>query len=331
MKKILLIQTGGTIAMSAKGEGVELNPEAWSGALVDRVPELQELAEIETYPLFFEDSSDLNAGHWENLAKCIDSNYEAYDGFVVLHGTDTMAYTASALSFALMNLAKPVILTGSQVPLSSIRSDARRNLINSVEMATTNLQEVAICFNDHVYRGNRTTKLSIGDFDAFGSPNFPTLAEIGLTIELNVEAKKVIPSFDVQPKFNNSLLVLTVFPSLNTDFLMKLDLSKLKAIIVRSFGSGNFPMKGEFNLLPFLEKCSENNVIVVFVSQADYDAVNLSKYPAGRKAIQAGAVSGADMTLEAALTKMMWLLGNYEDQEIIKKLYQKDLAGELSN
>ncbi|GAB5408643.1 MAG: asparaginase [Balneolaceae bacterium] len=330
MKKILLIQTGGTIAMSAKGEGVELDPETWSGTLMDRVPELQELAELDTYPLFFEDSSDLNSGHWENLAKCIDSNYEAYDGFVILHGTDTMAYTASALSFALINLSKPVILTGSQVPLSSIRSDARRNLINSVEMATTDLQEVAICFNDHVYRGNRSTKLSIGDFDAFGSPNFPKIAEIGLNIEFNVETKKKLASFDVQPKFDNSLLVLTVFPSLKTEFLMKLDLTKLKAIIVRSFGSGNFPMKGEFNLLPFLNKCSENNVIVVFVSQADYDAVNLSKYPAGRKALEAGAISGADMTLEAALTKMMWLQGNYEDQEIIKKLYQKELTGELT-
>lgn len=331
MKKILLIQTGGTIAMSAKGEGVELDPEAWSGTLVDRVPELQELAEIHTYPLFFEDSSDLNSSHWENLARCIDSNYDAYDGFVILHGTDTMAYTASALSFALLNLAKPVILTGSQVPLSSIRSDARRNLINSVEMATTELQDVAICFNDHVYRGNRSTKLSIGDFDAFGSPNFATIAEIGLNIELNVTPKTLLPPFDVQPKFDNSLLVLTVFPSLNTDFLMNLDLSKLKAIIVRSFGSGNFPMKGEFNLLPFLEKCSNNNVIVVFVSQADYDAVDLSKYPAGREALKTGAISGADMTLEAALTKMMWLLGNYEDQEIIRKLFQKELAGELTS
>ncbi|MBO6524612.1 MAG: asparaginase [Balneolaceae bacterium] len=331
MKKILLIQTGGTIAMSAKGEGVELNPEAWSDTLVDRVTELNELAEIQTHPLFFEDSSDLNTSHWKELAKCIRSNYEQYDGFVILHGTDTMAYTASALSFALMNLAKPVILTGSQVPLSSIRSDARRNLINSVEMATTDLHEVAICFNDHVYRGNRTTKLSIGDFDAFGSPNFPIVAEIGLNIEMNSNLPTPAAPLDVQPKFDNSIVVLTVFPSLNTDFLMKLDLSKLKAIIVRSFGSGNFPMKGEFSLLPFLKKCKENDVIVVFISQADYDAVDLTKYPAGRKALEVGAISGGDMTLEAALTKMMWLLGNYEDSDIIKKLYLSSLAGELSS
>lgn len=330
MKKILLIQTGGTIAMSAKGEGVELDPEAWSGTLVDRVPELNELAEVHTKPLFFEDSSDLNAVHWKELALCIESNYDSFDGFVILHGTDTMAYTASALSFALMNLAKPVILTGSQVPLSSIRSDARRNLINSIEMATTDLREVAICFNDHVYRGNRATKLSIGDFDAFGSPNYPVVAEIGLNIEMTSDQKISDAFLEVLPGFDNSLVVLTVFPSLNTDFLMRLDLSKLKAIIVRSFGSGNFPMKGEFSLLPFLNKCKEHGVIVVFVSQADYDAVDLTKYPAGRKALEAGAISGGDMTLEAALTKMMWLLGNYEEEEIIKKLFQADLAGELT-
>ncbi len=330
MKKILLIQTGGTIAMSAKGEGVELDPEAWSGTLVDRVSELNELAEIQTRPLFFEDSSDLNSSHWKELALCIRDNYDEFDGFVILHGTDTMAYTASALSFALINLSKPVILTGSQVPLSSIRSDARRNLINSVEMATTDLREVAICFNDHVYRGNRSTKLSIGDFDAFGSPNYPLLAEIGLSIEMKPVQHRPTAPFTVQPEFDNSLIVLTVFPSLNTDILMQLDLSRLKAIIVRSFGSGNFPIKGEFSLVPFLKKCREHGVIVVFVSQADYDAVDLRKYPAGREALKTGAISGADMTLEAALTKMMWLLGNYEDPEVIRKLYQKDLAGELT-
>ncbi len=330
MKKILIIQTGGTIAMSAKGEGVELDPEAWSETLYQRIEGLNELAEITTTPLFFEDSSDLNRTHWNELARCIEEHYDAYDGFVILHGTDTMAFTASALSFSLINLSKPVILTGSQVPLSNIRSDARRNLINAVEIATTDINEVAICFNDHVYRGNRATKTSIGDFDAFGSPNFPVLAEIGLEVELNKSPKSGELPLSVHPKFDNSVLVLNVFPSLNTNYLMALELSKLKAIIVRSFGSGNFPMKGESSLLPFFERCRDHGVIVVLLSQADYDAVNLNKYPAGRAALKAGAISGADMTLEAALTKMMWLLGNYEDKGTIEKLFQKSLAGELS-
>ena len=330
MKKILIIQTGGTIAMSAKGEGVELDPDAWLKTLYERIQGLSELAEITTVPLFFEDSSDLNRTHWAELARCIEEHYEAFDGFVILHGTDTMAFTASALSFSLINLAKPVILTGSQVPLSNIRSDARRNFINAIEIATTEINEVAICFNDHVYRGNRATKTSIGDFNAFGSPNFPVLAEIGLEVELTAPSKTVGAPFSVLPTFDNSLLVLNVFPSLNTNYLMALELSKLKAIIVRSFGSGNFPLKGEYSLLPFFKRCRDHGVIIVLLSQADHDAVNLNKYPAGRAALKAGAISGADMTLEAALTKMMWLLGNYEDKGTIEKLFQKSLAGELS-
>lgn len=330
MKKILLIQTGGTIAMSAKGDGVELDPDAWSALLYKQIPQLEQLAEIHTTPLFFEDSSDLNSSHWVTLSECIFENYTQYDGFVVLHGTDTMAYTASALSFSLQNLTKPVIFTGSQVPMSNIRSDAQRNLINAIEMATTDIAEVAICFNDHVYRGNRATKTSIGDFDAFGSPNIPPIAYIGLEIKSSHQSKKAVQPFSIQPTFSNELLVLTVFPSLNTEFLMNLDLSKLKAILVRSFGSGNFPRKGIFNLLPFFEKCAKHGVILVILSQADSDSVNLTKYPGGRAALKVGAISGGDMTLEAALTKMMWLLGQHNTREIVETEYQKDLAGELT-
>lgn len=330
MKKILLIQTGGTIAMSAKGDGVELDPEAWANLLTEEIPELNELAELSTYPLFFEDSSDLNASHWINLARCIESNYALYDGFVVLHGTDTMAYTSSALSFAFKNLAKPVIFTGSQVPMSSIRSDARRNLINSIEMATLPLQEVAICFNDRVFRGNRATKLSIGDFDAFGSPNFKPLADIGLDIELHVSPKKILPPFESKPAYVNDVLVLTVYPSLNLKIIDSLDLSKIKAIIVRTFGSGNFPTKGEFNLIPFFKKCEDNGVIVAIISQADYDSVDLKKYSAGKEALKVGAISSLDMTFEAALTKMMFLLAHYESINDIKELFQKSMCGELT-
>ena len=316
--------------MKAKGDGVELDPEAWSETLMERIPEISELAEVHTYPLFFEDSSELNHTHWIKLAECIGDYYEEYDGFVILHGTDTMAFTASALSFSLKNLAKPVIFTGSQVPLSSIRSDARRNLVNAVEIATSDLHEVAICFNDHVYRGNRCTKLSIGDFDAFGSPNYFPLANIGLEIKSFYPKYQEEGPFHIDAAFSNELLVLTVFPSLNTDYLINLDISKLKAIIVRSFGSGNIPTKGPYNLLPFLERCQQQGVVVAVISQADYDSVNLAKYPSGQAVQKAGAISCGDMTLEAALTKMMWLLGNYKDEETIKKLYQKNLAGELT-
>ena len=328
MKNILLIQTGGTIAMSAKGDGVELAPQIWSKTLSTRIPELEKLAHIETYPLFFEDSTDLNHTHWIQLATCIYTHYKEYDGFVILHGTDTMAYTASALSYAFKNLQKPVILTGSQVPLSSIRSDARRNLINSIEIATTDLQEVAICFNDHVYRGNRATKMNIGDFNAFESPNFPPLAIIGLEVKSNYQPVPIDNEFIIQPNFSNELIVLTVFPSLNADILMSLDISKLRAIIIRSFGSGNIPTKGSYNLLPFLERCQEEEIILAVVSQAEYDAVDLTKYAAGRTIMEAGAISGGDMTFEASLTKMMWLLDRYSEKEKIKEVFVENLAGE---
>ncbi len=330
MKNILLIQTGGTIAMSAKGDGVELDPSAWSHTLIEKIPQLTELATIRTIPLFFEDSTDLNHHHWITLAECIYTHYHAFDGFVIIHGTDTMAFTASALSFALKHLNKPIVFTGSQVPLASIRSDARRNLINSIEIATSKLHEVVICFNDHVYRGNRATKLSIGDFDAFGSPNLPPLATIGLDVKLNIKPNETNQTFCVESNFSNELLVLTVFPSLDINYLLNLDITKLKAIIVRSFGSGNVPTKGNYSVLPFLEKCTKHGVIVAMISQADFDAVDLSKYPAGRKIAQSGAISCGDMTLEASLTKMMWLLANFDDKREIEHLFQKNIAGEIT-
>ena len=330
IKNILLIQTGGTIAMSAKGDGVALDPSAWSHPLIEKIPQLSELTIIHTIPFFFEDSSDLNHHHWIKLAECIHMHYHEYDGFVVIHGTDTMAFTASALSFALKYLTKPIVFTGSQVPLASIRSDARRNLINSIEIATSNLQEVVICFNDQVYRGNRTTKLSIGDFDAFGSPNLPPLATIGLEVKFCVETKKIIQPFSMESNFSNELIVLTVFPSLDINYLLNLDITKLKAIIVRSFGSGNIPTKGNYSVLPFLEKCTDHGVIVAMISQAYFDAIDLSKYVAGKKISQAGAISCRDMTLEASLTKMMWLLAQYNNKETIQSEFLKDMAGELT-
>lgn len=309
---------------------VELDPANWQKLLDDQFPELAKIAHIDTIPLFFEDSSDLNPSHWIELAAQIEQNYAAYDGFVILHGTDTMAYTASALSFALNNLGKPVIFTGSQVPMSNIRSDARRNLINSIEIATCDIPEVAICFNDHVYRGNRATKLSIGDFDAFGTPNLLPLAEIGLTIDLSKQIISSPGELKNSASFNNDLVILTVHPGMNMDYLNCLDLSKIRAVIIRTFGSGNFPMKGTYSLLPFMRTCAEREVIVAIVSQADYDAVDLSKYPAGRKALETGAISGCDMTLEAASTKMMYLLANFNDINDIKEKFQRSIVGELT-
>ncbi|MAO65881.1 MAG: L-asparaginase 1 [Balneola sp.] len=329
MKKILLIQTGGTIAMNAKGAGVELDPDSWSKVLYEEIPELSDIAEISTFPLFFEDSSDLNASHWIQLANCVEENYSQYDGFVILHGTDTMAYSASALSFGLKNLGKPVIFTGSQLPMSSIRSDARRNLVNAIELATMDFKEVGICFNDALYRGNRATKMSIGDFDAFGSPNFNPLADIGIQIQTRVAEKFGKGKLENAASYSDEVFVLTAHPNLNPTLLEGLSLKKIRAVIIRAFGSGNFCVKGEKSLLPFLDNCREAGVTVAIVSQADYDSIDLTQYTAGRAALKHGAISGNDMTLEAALTKLMFLLAHYDSKTDIEDLFQQSLVGEL--
>ncbi len=307
-----------------------LDPSKWTEVIYKEIPELSEIADIDMEQLFFEDSSDINKDHWSRLIGYIAEKYDAYDGFVILHGTDTMAYTASALSFGLQKLGKPVILTGSQVPMSNIRSDARRNLVNAVEMATLSLNEVAICFNDFVYRGNRATKMSIGDFDAFASPNFPPLAEIGLNIEFNRPTPRPEAELETHTSFDENLFLLKLFPNLKPSFLDNLELANMRALIIEAFGSGNFPVHGDASLLPFLKKCARQGIILVITSQAAYDSVDLSKYESGRKALELGALSAKDMTTEATLTKMMYLLGNYKSDEEIKRLIQTDISGELT-
>lgn len=331
MKNILLVQTGGTIAMDmSDGARPQLNSGKWSELIHREIPELSEIADLTIEQLFFEDSSDINKQHWTKLAEYIQAQYEEYDGFVILHGTDTMAYTASALSFALQNLSKPVILTGSQVPLSNIRSDARRNMVNAIEMATMELPEVAICFNDFVYRGNRSTKISIGDFDAFASPNHPPLAEIGLNIKRRDSLPKPNSPLSLSTRFSDELFLLKLYPNLNPCFLDAISLESIKALIVEAFGSGNFPIHGNQSLLPFFTKCIEKDVLLILTSQAAYDAVDLNKYESGRKARALGALSAGDMTTEATVTKSMYLLGTTASNAEFKQQFNCNLAGEIT-
>lgn len=307
-----------------------LNASKWSDLIDQAIPELAEIAEVETHKLFMEDSSDINQVHWAELATFIHQQYELYDGFVVLHGTDTMAYTASALSFALQNVDKPIILTGSQVPMSSIRSDARRNLVNAIEMATMDLPEIAICFNDHVFRGNRSSKISIGDFDAFASPNYPSLAEIGLHIELQNHICNPKDEIELSTTFSDQIFLLKIYPNLDPVFLQNIPLQGIRALIVEAFGSGNFPLSGDYSLIPFFKQCLNNNVLLIFTSQAAYDAVDLSNYKSGRQALELGALSAGDMTTEATLTKLMYLLGNYTEAQTVRQKFIQNLAGELT-
>lgn len=330
MKKILLIQTGGTIAMQMKkGRHGMVAAEFDMDKVHQQIPEISQIAEITSHPIFFEDSSDLNPTHWKLLADCVSTHYNDYDGFVILHGTDTMAYTASALSFAFENLSKPVIFTGSQVPLSNIRSDALRNLINAVELATLPFLDVAICFNDHLYRANRSTKISIDDFDAFASPNFHHLAEIGVSLTVNQKYDLPFDSFESNPEFDNRVHLIKLFPGLRPEYLPEPDITKVRAIIIEAFGSGNFPTKGDFNLLPYIERCSENEISVIMASQTVYDSVDLTKYEGGRKAAELGAISTKNMTTEACITKAMYLLARCKTYREFNSAFTESIRGEL--
>lgn len=309
--------------------GSGLNPDKWSDVLYKEMPELQQIANITIENVFFEDSSDINQHHWKVLSELIFDSIEQFDGFVILHGTDTMAYTASALSFALKNVSKPVILTGSQVPMSNIRSDARRNLINAVELATCNIREVAVCFNDHLYRGNRCTKMSIGDFNAFASPNFPALAEIGIQIKLSDKIKQHQDApADCVPLFDDALHVVRIYPGLNPKILDCLDLSMAKAVIIEAFGIGNMPIKSDYSLLPFIEKCRNEGCHVIITSQAAYDSIDLDQYKSGQAVKALGALSAGEMTMEATITKTMHLLALDLTEQEFQAAFMRDLAGE---
>jgi L-asparaginase len=336
MKKILLIQTGGTIAMNfARDNHPRLDSASSNDTIYQRIPELYEIAHIDTITPFFEDSSDVTPQHWEQLIQCILHHHKNYDGFVILHGTDTMAYAASALSFSLKSLRKPIIFTGSQVPMAKLRSDARRNLVNAVEIATMPLPEVGICFNDFVFRGNRSTKMSIGDFDAFASPNYPPLAKIGLNIRLNHEAilqkndpRAALP--EESDSFGGDVFLLKIYPGLKPEILQQLDVSGTRAIVIEAFGSGNFPLSGKQGFLHLFEHWIEENITLVMTSQAPYDAVDLTKYESGRAAADLGIVSAGDMTTEATLTKIMYLLGQDKARSELVNGIQTNLAGELT-
>ncbi len=315
--------------MQFEKDGVFLDPARWSQVLYQQMPELTQIADISIENVFFEDSSDINPLHWSTLAERIYRRLKEFDGFVVLHGTDTMAYTASALSFALNPLNKPVIFTGSQVPMSNIRSDARRNLVNAVELATHPIHEVAICFNDHLFRGNRSTKMSIGDFNAFESPNFPPLAEIGIHINFSpdvMENDSLTPTCNAN--FDDAIHVIKIHPAMNTRALECMDISTFKAVIIEAFGIGNMPIKGPYNMLPFIKKCRDRNCYVIITSQAAYDAVNLEHYSSGRAVKELGGLSAGEMTMEAAITKTMHLLGLNLEETKFNSQFLTNLAGE---
>jgi len=334
MNKILIINTGGTIGMTKTDYGYAPNPEEFHYNL-NKMSELKncEICDWDIYdmdPLL--DSSNMTVEDWNKIGELIYRNYDAYSGFVVLHGTDTMAYTASALSFMFENLGKPVILTGSQIPICEVRSDGKDNIIASMMIASSGIvNEVCIYFRNELLRGNRAIKYSSDGFMAFKSPNAPNLAEAGIAIKYNSEMLLPKPSgiFSFQKLDSISIGVIKVFPGIQFELFSNIMTEKLKGVVIETFGAGNIPSSAK-SLLPIIDKAVANGTVVTVCTQCPQGTVILGAYETSNLLKNAGAVSGRDMTTEAAIAKMYYLFSKGYDPEHICRLMETNLRGEMN-
>lgn len=284
---------------------------------------------IEYEPLI--DSSDISVQDWVKIAQDIEMNHKTYDGFVILHGTDTMAYTASALSFMLEELDKPVVLTGSQIPLCEIRNDARDNVIVAMMIAAnSNIPEVCLYFENKLMRGNRTKKVSADQLIAFDSPNYPVLADVGVRMVYHQERMRTPgEGLNVFPIEEHPVAVLRLFPGIQLQVVENIISFNVKAIVIEAFGAGNIPGRNK-GFLQLLEMAKETGTLILVCTQCFRGAARLGLYESSQELIKAGAVSCHDMTVEAVVTKLFYLLSKYDDLEMVKKYLEIDLRGELT-
>jgi L-asparaginase len=335
---ILVIYTGGTIGMIKDEKTGALVPFNFKNTY-ELIPILEKFECTLDFHSFdpILDSSNIHPDHWIKIAEVIENNYSDYDGFVVLHGSDTMAYTASALSFILDNLNKPVILTGSQLPIGDLRTDGRDNLIAAIEIAASRIDntpvvpEVCIYFEDKLLRGNRTIKYSAEHFNAFLSGNYPPLAEVGIYIKFNHNyiLKPNFKKLKVHKKINGNVGILKIFPGISPRLVdAVLNKSNIEGLVLETFGVGNAPTEAWF--IDSLKKAIDRGLIVLNITQCVTGSVEHGKYETSQKLEEIGVISGRDMTTEAGITKLMYLLGNYSDKLKIAELLQRSLHGELS-
>lgn len=340
-RSILLIYTGGTIGMKQDPDTLALKPFNFN-QILEEVPELKKFGcKIDTFsfdPLI--DSSDVQPAFWVRLSSLIKDNYDAYDGFVVLHGTDTMSFTASALSFMFENLSKPVVLTGSQLPIGMLRTDGKENLISSIEIAAAAdnngnpmVPEVCIYFESQLYRGNRTTKYNAENFRAFRSANYPVLADVGIHIKYNTSLVRYPSSWNeplkVSQKLDTNVAVLKIFPGITPAVVDAiLNMEGLKGVVLETFGSGNAPTVEWF--VQRIKEAVHKGLLVLNVTQCHAGKVDMDAYATGVALKNEGVISGFDSTTEAALTKMFFVLGQTDSIGEAKALLESNLRGEIT-
>lgn len=337
---VLLIYTGGTIGMVENVETGGLEPFNFSHLKLN-MPEINKLNFNVDIHLFDPpiDSSDISPANWVGMVKVIETNYKNYDGFVILHGTDTMAYTASIVSLMIDNLTKPIIFTGSQLPIGKLRTDGKENLITALEIAADKnklgqpeIPEVCIYLQNLLMRGSRTTKVNVDNFSAFASPNYAYLAEAGVNIRYN-EKLILKPDFERLTKFyynlDENVTILHLFPGIKKDAVdAVLNIPSLKGLIMQTYGSGNGPHQPWF--IESLRKAIAKGVVIVNVTQCMYGSVEMFRYEAGQHLAKLGIISGYDITTEAALAKLMILFGNGNTIQDVKRLMTQSLIGEIT-
>jgi len=336
--KILLIYTGGTIGMVKDYESGALKAFNFK-KLLKNIPELAQL-DCHIDSISFDDpidSSNINTSHWIEIATMIEEHYESHDGFVVLHGSDTMSYSASALSYMLENLRKPVIFTGSQLPIGDLRTDAKENLITSIQIAALQergrpvIQEVGLYFEYKLYRANRTTKINAEHFEAFASLNYPHLVESGVHLKVHKEyllPKKRSKKFSVHKNLDNNVAILKLFPGFNESLLNSiLETENLKALVLETYGAGNAPT--ESWLIESLKKAVKNGLHIVNVTQCSGGSVIMGQYETSEQLKKLQLISGKDITTEAAITKLMYLLGSEISRASFKTVFETSLRGEM--